>query len=106
MSPLVTKNQIVNSSCSDTLPTWMRQTRLGSWSSWPIASPQSRKTIVSVAASRLLEVVPNRSWTRFAVVPSSFMYLIRRSANAFSLPFARLKNATITSAVGRAESVK
>ena len=32
-----------------------------------IASPQSRKpiTVVSVAASTLLEVVPNRSWTRF-----------------------------------------
>jgi hypothetical protein len=54
----------------------------------------------------LLEVLPKRSRTTSAVGLSRFMWSIRRLENAFSLLAARLKNATTTSAVGRADKVK
>ena len=82
----------------------MRQARAyTSWYSCPIESPQTRKpiTIVTEAARTLFDVVPNRSRTRLAVAPSRFMCAIRRSANAFSSPSARLKIAMMTSAVGK-----
>ncbi len=51
--------------------------------------PHSRKptTIVSVAASLFDEALPNMSWTRPAVAPVSFRWVIIRCAKAFaSLP--------------------
>ena len=107
ITPLKTKNQIVNSTWSAAVPTWIRQERAyTSWYSCPIESPQIRKPITTVneAARRLSDVVPNRSWTRLAVGPSRFMCEIRRSANVFSFPVAWLKTATMTSAAGSTDS--
>ena len=72
-----------------------------------MAIPQIRKPITTVteAASTLFEVVPKSPWTRLAVAPSRFMCVTRRSANAFSSPLAKLKNAMMTSAAGSTDSV-
>lgn len=70
--------------------------------------PQKRNPMITVtlAARTLLDVVPNRPWTRFATDPLSLRCVVRRAAKAFWLPAARLKNATTTSAAGTTDSMK
>ena len=63
-------------------------------------------TTVMVAASLFEEALPKVSWTRLAVAPVSFRWVIRRSAKAFvSLP-EEWNKATATSAAGRTDSVE